>query len=230
MTEQTYKVVEQFVSINGEGTNAGKLAAFIRFAGCNLRCSYCDTMWANEENAPYEVKSAADIAEYIKKHNVYYVTLTGGEPLFREGMPELVKELLEIPELRIEFETNGSISIEEIAQLRKQMNAKERIQFTLDYKLPTSGMNDRMLTENYQYLEKQDTIKFVSGSEADLDCMRNLVKEHKLSGKCSLYISPVFGKIDPADMVAYMMKYQLNDVTMQLQMHKFIWDPEERGV
>ena len=88
------KVVEKFVSINGEGQRAGELAVFIRFKGCNLRCSYCDTMWANESDCTYEEMSPKEIHTYIKSTGVKNVTLTGGEPLLQKDMEELLKELL----------------------------------------------------------------------------------------------------------------------------------------
>lgn len=230
MKEQNYKVVEKFVSINGEGQNAGKIAAFIRFAGCNLRCSYCDTMWANEEQVEFEKMTASQIVDYIAQSTVQYVTLTGGEPLYRDGIEELVVKLLEIKDLTIEFETNGSVSIRKLAKLRKELDVKNRIQFTMDYKLPSSGMCSRMLIENFEDLESYDTVKFVAGSIEDLQHMHKVITEYQLGGRCALYLSPVFGKIKPEKMVAYMIEHHLNDVTMQLQMHKFIWEPEKRGV
>lgn len=88
-----YKVVEKFVSINGEGTCAGQLAVFIRFQGCNLNCSFCDTKWANEQDAPFTWMTEQEIYEYIKETGVVNVTLTGGEPLKREGISALLELL-----------------------------------------------------------------------------------------------------------------------------------------
>ncbi|MBE5905822.1 MAG: putative 7-carboxy-7-deazaguanine synthase QueE [Lachnospiraceae bacterium] len=227
---QTYKVVEKFVSINGEGQNAGKIAAFIRFAGCNLNCSFCDTKWANCTDAPYEEESAAQIVEYIKTKNVRYVTLTGGEPLLREGIPELTRALLEIEGLTIEFETNGSVSLAEMDAVRRGRKAEDRVLFTMDYKLIVSGMEEHMKKDNFAYLLPKDTVKFVVGSKADLERMRKIIKAHALSNRCALYVSPVFGQIEAAEIVDYIIENQLNEVTMQLQMHKFIWDPDKRGV
>ena len=105
------KVVEKFVSINGEGTRAGELAVFIRFKGCNLRCAYCDTMWANEADCEYEEWSPEQIISYIQSTGVKNVTLTGGEPLLQKEMPELLKILAEQKNLRVEIETNGAVSL-----------------------------------------------------------------------------------------------------------------------
>ena len=102
----TYQVVEKFVSINGEGRRAGELAAFIRFKGCNLQCSYCDTSWANEPGCESERLTEEEILSWIRETGVKNVTLTGGEPLLRKGMEELIEAILEDPSRRVEIETN----------------------------------------------------------------------------------------------------------------------------
>lgn len=224
MNNKKFKVVEMFVSINGEGTKCGQLAMFVRFQGCNLACSYCDTAWANEEDAPFEWMSADEIYKEIKKSGVRNVTLTGGEPLLRDDIAELIDYLLENEDLEIEIETNGSVSI-------KPWNCCDRrLSFTMDYKLPDSGMEDAMCLDNFKYLKEQDTVKFVSGSISDLEKAYEIIKEYKLQGRCHLYLSPVFGRIEPVEMVEFMKERQLNQVNLQLQLHKVIWDPNERGV
>ncbi len=225
-----YKVVEKFVSINGEGTNAGKLAAFIRFAGCNLRCSFCDTMWANEAKVPYEEESVSQIVEFVRDNDVKFVTITGGEPLYREGICQLLQGLLELENVTIEIETNGSISLAEVDEFRKDYRVQNRVIFTMDYKLAGSGMESKMLVDNFSRLTRCDTVKFVVGSKDDLNRMKEIIQEYHLGGQCNLYISPVFGRIEPEEMVTYMIDNRLNEVTMQLQMHKFIWNPDKRGV
>lgn len=218
-----YPVVERFVSINGEGRKAGELAVFIRFRKCNLSCSYCDTRWANSEDCPAEMLSAEQIAGYIYGTGVKNVTLTGGEPLLQENLHELIDILMEQGN-NVEIETNGSISIAE-------MNRREyHPSFTLDYKLPDSGMERQMDLSNYNYIRKDDTVKFVTGSIDDLETAVKIIKKYELINKCNVYISPVFGRIDPADIVDYMKKNNLNGVKLQLQLHKIIWNPEKRGV
>ena len=108
---ETFKVVETFVSINGEGKKAGRLAMFIRLKGCNLNCSYCDTTWANKRNAKCELLTAPQIVERIKEAGVELVTLTGGEPLLDENVSELIGSILMMPKVEIEIETNGSVPI-----------------------------------------------------------------------------------------------------------------------
>ena len=107
-----FQVVEKFVSINGEGRRAGELAVFIRMKGCNLSCTYCDTKWANESDAHAEEMTEEDIYSYITKTGVRNVTLTGGEPLWREDIEVLIERLTRDERLRVEVETNGSVSLE----------------------------------------------------------------------------------------------------------------------
>ena len=125
-----YKVAEKFVSINGEGTHSGQLAVFIRFCGCNLKCSFCDTTWVNEEDVPYEEMSLEEICEYIKETGIHNVTLTGGEPLKQPGIRLLIDCILAMG-MYVEIETNGSVDLSRF---------KSKASFTMDYKLPGSGM------------------------------------------------------------------------------------------
>lgn len=223
--EHKYKVAEIFTSINGEGTRAGELAVFVRLCGCNLRCSYCDTMWANSENASYTEMTACEIRKAVLETGVKNVTLTGGEPLKAEYAKELLEELLQDDSISAEIETNGSISIKEFDSI------SNRPIFTLDYKLPSSGMEDKMLiAENMPYIKDKDCMKFVAGSEEDLIKAAEIIEKYDLTKRCHVYLSPVFGKIDPAFMVEFMKERKLNGVRLQLQLHKFIWDPNKRGV
>ena len=139
-----YKVVEKFVSINGEARCAGELACFIRFAGCNLNCAYCDTRWANEKNAPYEILSEEEIYGYIKETNVRNVTLTGGEPLLQDNIKRLITLLSKDKSLRIEIETNGAVDLKDYRDIG------DNVTFTIDYKLPGSGMEAAMCLDNFE--------------------------------------------------------------------------------
>jgi len=219
-----YKVVEKFVSINGEGILAGQLAVFIRFYGCNLNCSYCDTAWANKENTTFTIMTEAQIYHYIKETGVKNVTLTGGEPLLNPEMIQLIQVLARDSELHVEIETNGSIDLSIFMQISNPPT------FTMDYKLPGSFMEPKMLISNFRLLTKKDTVKFVVGAIEDLDCAREIITKNQLISKCHVYISTVFGKIGLDEVVEYMIKNTMNGITLQLQMHKIIWDPNRRGV
>lgn len=219
-----YQVVETFVSINGEGVKAGQLAVFIRFHGCNLSCAYCDTRWANEKDASYTLMTKEEIYTYVKGTGIKNVTLTGGEPLKQPGIGELISLLCRDGNLAVEIETNGSIPLEVFGEITP------RPAFTMDYKLAASGMEPHMYLHNFQLLQKGDTVKFVVGSREDLDRAQEIVKTYCLTERCQVYLSPVFGKIAPSDIVEFMKEHHMNNVTMQLQMHKIIWDPDKRGV
>ncbi len=219
-----FSVAEKFVSINGEGLRAGQLAVFIRLVGCNLKCSYCDTLWANKEDAPCEEMSAEEIYQYIQSTKVTNVTLTGGEPLLNPQVKGLLKVLAKDPNLHIEIETNGSID------LKAFMDILPPPSFTMDYKLPDSGMESRMHRANLEVLTLKDTVKFVAGSLLDLEKAKNVIETSGLSGRTNIYISPVFGKIELEDIVNFMKEYHLNGVTLQVQLHKIIWNPNQKGV
>ena len=223
----TIRVVEQFVSINGEGKRAGQLALFIRFAGCNLNCEYCDTKWANEADVSYQEYTLDELYQLIKESKVHNVTLTGGEPLIQPHIDKLLDILRLDDTLRIEMETNGSVDIVPFLTSK----ALDNVSFTLDYKTGVSGMESKMFLKNYVNLRRQDTVKFVVGSRADLEKAKSIIEDYHLVEKgCGIYLSPCFGKIEPEQMVDFLVEHRLNDINIQLQLHKFIWDPEQRGV
>lgn len=218
------KVVEKFVSINGEGSKAGQLAVFIRFAGCNLDCVYCDTKWANEKDVSYSEMSKEEIYEYIKSTGVRNITVTGGEPLLQDGIYEFLEYLSLDKELSVEIETNGSV---DISLFKKIDNTPS---FTMDYKLDYSKMEKKMFLDNLKKLDKRDVIKFVSGSQKDLEILKNIVEKYNLIERTKVYVSPVFGAIEPSVIVDWMIENNLNGINLQIQMHKIIWDPEKKGV
>ncbi|MCK8059781.1 MULTISPECIES: putative 7-carboxy-7-deazaguanine synthase QueE [unclassified Fusibacter] len=225
MSDTLYDVVEIFDSINGEGLNAGKLATFVRLKGCNLRCSYCDTAWAITPDAPSVKMSAEEIKSSILASGLEHVTLTGGEPLLVDKSVELLTALVS-DRYKIDIETNGSVPIRPILE-HEGLSAVDLI---MDYKLPSSGMTESMHLENLELIRKQDTVKFVIGSEADMDEAYSIIKKYSLTGRTNIYFSPVFGSITPEAMVDFMKKHRLNGVTLQLQLHKIIWHPDAKGV
>ncbi len=224
LIKMDFKVVERFVSINGEGRRSGQLAIFIRFAGCNLNCSYCDTLWANEKDVSYELISSKDIYDYIKSQKIKNVTLTGGEPLMQKGIVELLKLLSKDKELYVEIETNGSVLLDEFLDIENSPS------FTMDYKLPSSNMENKMALDNFRYLTNKDTVKFVSGSIEDLEKVKEIIKKYNLVNTTNVYISPVFGKINLDTIVEFMKNNKMNGVNLQLQLHKIIWNPNKKGV
>lgn len=217
-----FRLAEHFVSINGEGQRAGELALFLRFTGCNLRCSYCDTMWANAPDAPFTLQTTEELLEIAKASGSVNVTLTGGEPLLQRDIASLIDALLRRGHF-VEIETNGAVALAPVVQA-----CTLRPSFTMDYKLPSSGMEGQMCLENFAVLNASDTLKFVCGSEADLVRTKEIIEEFQ--PPCKIYLSPVFGQIDPQEMVEFMKQHRMTNVRLQLQLHKFIWHPDAKGV
>lgn len=229
MTEANeMKVVEIFTSIDGEGKRAGLPTTFVRLYGCNLHCSFCDTRYGCEEDN-YTIMSADEIVERCDEAGVHSITLTGGEPLIHPGIDSLIGKLL-CKGYWVNVETNGTVDVE---MFRSSITAGReyglsRLFFTVDYKCPGSGMHDKMNVGMYRYLRSEDVVKFVVGSKDDLDFMVNILDQ--IQTNAQVFVSPVFGKIDPKDIVEYIVEHHLYDCRVQLQMHKLIWDPNKRGV
>lgn len=223
-----FHVTERFVSINGEARRAGELSCFIRLAGCNLACNYCDTRWSCDPDAPCELLSEDELYAWVKDTGITNVTLTGGEPLLAPRVGQLLRKLAADPLLYVEVETNGAVSLAEFIDI------SDRVTFTMDIKCPGSGMSDRMLWENMGLLRPVDTVKCVVSDRKDLDWLREREAKNRgeilQDGGYLVYISPVFGRIDLKEIVEYMKEYRMNHVRLQLQLHKFIWDPNHKGV
>ena len=214
------KLVEKFISIDGEGPTAGALSVFLRFAGCNLHCVWCDTCYAQKEYSYTEDLSVAQIVDYVRSTGVKHVTITGGEPLLQKDLRELLSAL---DFVTIHIETNGSINIEPYRMGR-------HVNFVVDYKLPGSKMEHLMCLENFTAVKPNDAYKFVIADAKDMEKAVALVKENNLINKTQVFFSTVFGEISPADVVEVMKRENMNGVRLQLQLHKFIWDKNKRGV
>ncbi len=219
-----YPIAEYFVSINGEGQRAGELALFLRFPGCNLACTYCDTMWVNEKDFTAKTLEKEEIIALAVQAGVKNITVTGGEPLLQPGIAELLAELSRLPNRMVEVETNGSVDLTPFLQ------AAPQVSFTVDYKLPYSGMESKMCLDNLRQLRPVDTLKLVCGTKEDLEVAAEILEKYALPGRVPIYFSPVFGKIEAQEMVAFLKERRLNEVRLQLQLHKYIWPPEARGV
>lgn len=219
------KVVEIFLSIEGEGKRAGIPAVFIRLAGCNLHCSYCDTRYACEK-PEYTEMSVYEILRAVKKHGCYRVTLTGGEPLIHEDVKQLIDVLCD-EGFEVNVETNGSVEVYPFRVNAEELEY-ENLFFTIDYKCPSSGMEDKMVESNFVYASEEDVIKFVVGSREDMEKALEIVNNSATVAQ--VYFSPVFGKIEPKEIVEFLLENKAFDVAVQIQMHKVIWEPEMRGV
>lgn len=211
-------VIEIFSSIEGEGKRQGQLCTFVRLAGCNMRCPYCDTKYSYEKNANVLTMSVQSIVEKIKQLGNKNVTITGGEPLLQaKEIEEVIKCL---PQINFNIETNGTICKPFIYS---------NVFYTADYKMPcskaTKPINEKLLTQ----LTEHDVLKFVVNDMYELELMKKFILKHKYL-HCLYYVSPVWGKIHLENIVDFLKKNNLQEVIMQLQIHKIIWSPNERGV
>lgn len=227
------KVVEIFSSIDGEGLRVGKTVSFIRLAGCNLRCSYCDTLYAlfgEDEPCRFTEMSVKEVFDAADKR-FKRITLTGGEPLLHKDSAELC-DMLAGDGCEINIETNGAA---DIAEFMSRVKHTDNIFFTIDYKLPSSGMEDKMLIENFRVLRPCDVVKLVIGSDEDAERAKDIVRRinafYPEEKRPHIYAGTVFGSFEPSEAVGMLLSEpDMKDVVFQLQIHKFIWNPEKRGV
>lgn len=219
------KVCEIFRSIEGEGLRTGLPAVFIRLHGCNLRCSYCDSMYA-VEGTDYKQMNVAQVLDAVKKFSgITHVTLTGGEPLIHQDVEELLRQLSGNG-YRVNIETNGTVPCKWHFP---------GLFYTMDWKCKSSGMTSKMKMENLETLGSNDVLKFVVGTIEDLKETENVVKSlaEKKSDMPHLFISPVFGNLSNEEIVNWLLGSRTmaeNNARFQVQLHKIIWDPERRGV
>lgn len=222
MEDKMYKVNEIFLSIDGEGVRTGLPTVFIRLYGCNLKCSYCDTRYSCE-NSEYIEMPLMDILDEVLTYGVPRVTLTGGEPLIHDGVKDLINSLI-ANDVEVNIETNGAVDLDKFWEYK--YNSK--VIFTMDYKCASSGMEDKMKLWNLKLLQPKDVIKFVVSNYNELEKMEYILEESEC--KAQPYVSPVFGAIEPKELVEYILDNKLNNVKVQVQLHKIIWNPNMRGV
>jgi len=211
------KINEIYFSIQGESSYAGLPCVFIRLTGCNLRCTYCDTEYAFYEGQDYSVK---DVIAKVGEYDCKLVEITGGEPLVQDQECRELMTTLCNKGYEVMLETGGSLPINEI---------DNRVKIVMDLKCPSSGMMKKNLYDNINFLKKNDELKFVMGSREDYEWTKEIIKNYRLEEKCELLFSVVFGKLEPLDLVEWMLQDKVK-ARFQLQMHKFIWQPDKKGV
>ncbi len=211
------KVCEIFVSIQGESTFAGTPCTFIRLSGCNLRCSYCDTTYSYEEGTEMSLEV---IMQRVSEEGTRLVEITGGEPLLQhDDVMELSKRLLDAGHTVL-IETNGSFRIDRL---------DNRVVVIMDLKTPSSNMSDKNELSNLSYIKPNDEIKFVICDRRDYEWSKRMVIEQGLSKRCTVLFSPAGGRIEERELAAWILEDRL-DVRLNLQIHKIIFDPDQRGV
>lgn len=242
---ETLVLNEVYLSIQGESTFAGLPCIFVRLTACNLRCSYCDTAYAFTEGTKTATAQvlerihqlAAPFARHIPGHRLPLVEFTGGEPLLQKNALPLMKELCD-QGFTLLIETSGAIDISSV---------DPRVRRIMDLKCPSSGESERMHWDNLRHLKETDEIKFVIGTREDFAWAKEQIEKHRLEKICPIlfsWVSPLqehqrdkslkqvpasHSPISRVELVEAIAAEAL-PVRFQLQMHKFIWPPDERGV
>ncbi len=209
-------VNEIFHSIQGESTHSGRPCVFVRLTYCNLRCSYCDTEYAFHEGTPQTIDQ---VLKRVKAYGTRLVEITGGEPLFQEGVHELMTLLCDQGH-EVLLETGGSLDISRV---------DSRVKRIMDLKCPGSGMLRKNLYSNIDHLRSTDEVKFVIGSKEDFDWSVGIIQQYAIADRCTILMSPVFGELEPVALAGWILDQKI-DVRFQMQLHKYIWEPETRGV
>jgi len=223
VSDRYLAVSELFYSIQGESTRAGLPCAFIRLAGCNLRCRYCDSAYTWDE--PVRRTAMAEIFDWLADYPDVLVELTGGEPLLQKEVYPLLDELL-AGGRSVLIETNGSLSVAQVPIAAG---------IILDLKCPDSGMVQLIDWDNIPLLAERkknggrDEIKFVLSSEADYLWAREIIARYQLAGLAPLLLSPVSGMLAPARLAELMLRDR-SPARLQMQLHRLIWPDRERGV
>lgn len=210
------KVNEIFYSIQGEGSKAGLPCIFIRLTYCNLRCSYCDTEYAFYEGSDMSID---EIIQEISNYDCNLVEVTGGEPLVQMESLDLMEQLCD-KGYNVMLETGGSLPI---------MNIDKRVKIIIDFKCPTSKMMKKNDYNNINFLKPIDEVKFVIGNREDYEWTKNLIEKYDLTSKCEILFSTVFGSLENRELVEWILKDNLK-VRFQTQLHKYIWEPDRKGV
>ncbi len=210
------KVNEIFYSIQGESTCAGLPCVFVRLTGCNLRCCYCDTQYAYTDGTNL---SLAEIQNKVSKFNANLIEITGGEPLLQSQVVYLSRNFIDQGKTVL-VETNGT---QNIAQLPAPAI---RI---MDIKCPGSGESDKMDWKNIDRLRARDNVKFVLSNREDFDWAVEVVLRYNLLDRATILFSPTFGLLNPEVLASWMLDLSL-PIRLNLQLHKYIWNPNQRGV
>jgi 7-carboxy-7-deazaguanine synthase len=209
------KVSEIYPAIQGETSYAGEPCTIVRLAGCNLECAWCDTPQARETGRDTSIE---DILKTCEKIGLGLVLLTGGEPLLQIGVPDLLKKLVESG-FKVLLETNGSLPLDSVPA---------EVVTILDVKCPGSGMDKKMYFENLEKIRHSDEVKFIICDRGDFDYALTIMKKHRLLEKARVLFSPEFGQMDPAKLADWILETRL-PIRLNLQIHKYIWNPGEKG-
>jgi 7-carboxy-7-deazaguanine synthase len=210
------KINEIFYSIQGETSYVGYPTVFVRTTGCNLRCTYCDTKYSYYEGEFFET---SHLLEKIKSFETDYVCITGGEPLLQKEILSFMSTLCD-QNYKVSLETSGSKSIEPV---------DPRVKIILDVKTPDSGEPDSFLETNIKWITSSTEIKFVICSEKDFEWSENFCRQHDLFQKFIVLYSPSYGQVSDTWLAENILQKK-SKARLQIQLHKYIWSPDTRGV
>lgn len=210
------RITEIYLSVQGESTHAGRPCTFVRLTGCNLRCSWCDSVYTFTGG---QHQSLDQVLAEVARLGCRTVEVTGGEPLVQKACVPLLQRLVD-EGYEVLLETSGSLPIDEVPP---------EVVVILDLKAPDSGEERANDWSNVAHLRPHHEIKFVLASRRDYDWARTAIEEHGLADRCTVLVSPVWDSLSPADLVAWMLEDAL-PVRLSLQQHKVIWSPERTGV
>jgi 7-carboxy-7-deazaguanine synthase len=215
--ENSLNLIEIFASVQGETSFTGIPTTFVRLAACNLRCSWCDTTYSFSKGTPYEIEV---ILSTIHDFGCKHICITGGEPLLQKNVHNLMRILCDQGYI-LSLETSGSLSTSEV---------DPRVHVILDIKCPGSQMSEKNLWSNLELLNKHDEVKFVVLDEADYLYAKEICLKYDLFKRVNhVLFAPVFGKLDSKVLVEWILRDKL-PIRLNLQIHKFIWSPDTRGV
>jgi 7-carboxy-7-deazaguanine synthase len=212
----TLTINEIFFSIQGESTRAGLPCIFVRLTSCDLRCAWCDTAYAFDEGTEMNID---EIVNKVEEYKCRLVEITGGEPLLQPNVHLLMKRLCD-KNYDVMIETGGHRDISSV---------DPRVKRIMDIKCPGSLMEKRNRWENIESLRPTDEVKFVIADEIDFAWAKEHMRKYALTERCTVLLSPVFGKIENRVLAEWILRDHLH-VQFQLQLHKYIWDPKTRGV
>lgn len=210
------KVTEIFASIQGETSRSGYPFAFVRLTGCNLRCRYCDTVYAYDSGDDLPLD---EVVSRVTAFRLPRACVTGGEPLLQEEAPALVSALLDRG-LEVLVETNGTVPLSAL---------DPRAVKIMDVKCPSSGEEGKTLWDNFRHLTGRDEVKFVVSTEDDYRYARDVVAARRRGAAWTVLLSPAFGLLAPERLAGWMVGDAM-DARFQLQLHKLVWGPDRRAV
>ncbi len=216
-TADSVVVKEIYLSLQGESSHQGLLCAFVRLTGCHLRCSYCDSEFAFRGGTR---RKNAEVVSEILAMKAPMVEITGGAPLLQPGVYPLMQAFLDAG-LTVLLETSGAIDVREVP---------DAVHAIVDMKTPSSGEVDRNDFKNFDSMDARDELKFVIGSREDYEWSRALIRDHQLAARpFGLLFSTVFTRLAPQQLAQWIIDDRL-PVRFQLQQHKYVWEPDARGV